>query len=222
MATRMSADERRETVIRAAMAEFAEGGLHGTSTEAIARRVGVSQPYLFRLYPTKKAIFLAAGERCSDRIEAAFRQAADGLTGEEALHAMGKAYNALLDDRQMLTLQLQLWAAACQDEEIQQASRDRFRRLAALAEELTGVDPLDLLQFFATGMLLNVAAALDLPRAKEQFAKLLAARFDQPEPPDDAAGEPPTVVDHDVPRARTRANRATVAANVMINEDPAP
>jgi AcrR family transcriptional regulator len=181
MVTRMSAGQRRETVICAAIAEFAAGGLHGTSTEAIARRVGVSQPYLFRLFPSKKAIFLAAGERCFERIEAAFRSAADGLAGEDALHAMGKAYNELLDDRQMLTLQLQLWAAACHDEEIQQASREHFRRLAALAEQLTGAGSLDLMQFFSTGMYLNVAAALDLPRAREQSEQLLAARFDQAE-----------------------------------------
>jgi hypothetical protein len=82
----------------------------------------------------------------------------------------------------MLTLQLQLWAAACQDEEIRAVSRDRFRRLAGTAEELTGAGSLELMQFFSTGMLLNVAAALDLPRAKEQFAEILAARFDQPAP----------------------------------------
>ena len=178
----MSAGERRQAVIQAAIAEFAEGGLHGTSTEAIARRVGVSQPYLFRLFPTKKAIFLAAGARCFERIEAAFLNAAEGLAGQDALHAMGKAYNALLDDRQMLTLQLQMWAAACHDEEIQRASREQFRRLAALAEALTGAESLELMQFFSTGMFLNVAAALELPRAKEQFAEVLAARFDQPAP----------------------------------------
>jgi AcrR family transcriptional regulator len=178
----MSADERRETVIRAALAEFAEGGLHGTSTEAIARRVGVSQPYLFRLFPTKKAIFLAAAERCFDRIERAFRNAAEGLSGEEALHSMGRAYRELLDDRQLLTLQLQLWAAACQDEEIRVVTRERFRRVAALAGELTGADSLELTQFLSTGMFLSVAAALDLPRAKEQFAEMLAAQFEVPEP----------------------------------------
>ncbi|MFD5148334.1 helix-turn-helix domain-containing protein, partial [Streptomyces sp. NPDC058401] len=60
---RLSADERRETVLRAAIAEFATGGYHGTSTETIARRVGVSQPYLFRLFPTKRALFQAAAVR---------------------------------------------------------------------------------------------------------------------------------------------------------------
>jgi AcrR family transcriptional regulator len=173
MVVRMSASERREAVIRAAVAEFAAGGLHGTSTEAIARRVGVSQPYLFRLFRSKKAIFLAAVERCFDRVEEAFRQAADGKVGEDALHAMGLAYKALLDDRQLLTLQLQGWAAACQDAEIQQLSRGRFHRLVGLVEQLTGAPGSDLMRFMATGMLLSVAAALDLPRAQEQFAELL-------------------------------------------------
>lgn len=75
----MSAEERRESVIRAATSEFARGGYHGTSTEAIARRVGVSQPYLFRLFPGKKAIFLAASERCMADFVRMFEEAAEGL-----------------------------------------------------------------------------------------------------------------------------------------------
>src|SRR6266700_3589556 len=62
---RMSAGERRETVLEAAVAEFALRGLAGTSTEDVARRAGISQPYLFRLFPTKKALFLALVERVS-------------------------------------------------------------------------------------------------------------------------------------------------------------
>lgn len=57
---RISAQERRESVVRAAIAEFALKGYYGTSTEAIAKRVGVTQPYLFRVFPGKKAIFVAA------------------------------------------------------------------------------------------------------------------------------------------------------------------
>ncbi|HSV67751.1 MAG TPA: helix-turn-helix domain-containing protein [Mycobacteriales bacterium] len=172
----MSAAERREVVISAAIAEFAQGGFAATSTESIARRVGVSQPYLFRLFPSKKALFLAATERCFDRIEAAFTAAVEGLAGEDALTAMGAAYAALLDDRQMLTLQLQMWAAACQDEDIRAASRDRFARLIALAGRVTGAEPLVLWRFLSAGMLMNVAVALDLPRIKEQFGELLQAR----------------------------------------------
>src|SRR3954469_6629141 len=96
---RMSADERRESVIRAARSEFAQKGYYGTSTEAIAKRVGVSQPYLFRLFPGKKAIFAAASLRCVEDTCRAFEEAAEGLQGEEALHAMANAYVRLITER---------------------------------------------------------------------------------------------------------------------------
>ena len=64
----MPATERREMVLEAAVAEFAAHGLAGTSTEDVARRAGISQPYLFRLFPTKKALFLALVERCFRRV----------------------------------------------------------------------------------------------------------------------------------------------------------
>src|SRR3954453_17817407 len=109
---RMSAEERRESVIRAATAEFARGGYHGTSTEAIAKRVGVSQPYLFRLFPGKKAIFLAAAERCTEDVVRTFEEAANGLKGEEALHAMANAYTKLSAERpERLLMQMQMYVA---------------------------------------------------------------------------------------------------------------
>src|SRR2546426_10487244 len=73
---RHTAEERRAEVLQAAVAEFALHGLHGTSTEMIARRIGISQPYIFRRFPSKKEIFLAAIDQCFDRVEAAFRNAA--------------------------------------------------------------------------------------------------------------------------------------------------
>ncbi|WP_433192806.1 TetR/AcrR family transcriptional regulator [Nocardia sp. CA-107356] len=159
---RMSADERREQLVTAAIAEFAVGGYTATSTESIARRVGVSQPYLFRLFPTKKAIFLAAANRAFDIVEQNFRSNAAGETEQERLDAMGDAYIALLADRQLLTFQLHTYAAACLDPEIRELSRARYRRLFELVHELTGTDPEGQATFMASGMLLNVATALEL------------------------------------------------------------
>src|SRR5437867_4725479 len=99
---RMSAGERRETVLEAAVVEFAIRGLAGTSTEDVARRAGISQPYLFRLFPTKKALFLALVERCFRRVEDTFTAAAGDLTGDEAMTAMADSYTRLLDDRTLL------------------------------------------------------------------------------------------------------------------------
>ena len=82
---RLTADERRAAIIEAAVTAFAEGGLAGTSTEEVARIAGVSQPYLFRLFGTKRELFLAAVGRCFDRIGDAFEIAAarDGSLGRE-------------------------------------------------------------------------------------------------------------------------------------------
>src|SRR5690242_1819656 len=115
---RMSAEERRESVVRAAMSEFARRGYHATSTEAIAKRVGVSQPYLFRLFPGKKAIFLAVAERCVEENLRIFEEAAKGLEGEEALHAMGSAYvKAIAERPELLMMQMQLYVTVAAAEE---------------------------------------------------------------------------------------------------------
>jgi AcrR family transcriptional regulator len=178
----MSAERRRELVLDAARAEFGERGYEATTTEAIARRVGVSQPYLFRLFPTKKAIFLEAIEGCFNQLEALFDRAADGLTGEDALMAMGRAYNALLDDRSILRMQLHMWATACHDPDVRVMARRRMARLWQQAERLSGADDTRVMQFMASGMLLNVFAAMELPRIKEQLGEALTglARSERP------------------------------------------
>jgi AcrR family transcriptional regulator len=164
----MSAEERREMVIEAAMVEFAARGLAGTSTEDVARRAGISQPYLFRLFPTKKALFLALMKRCYQRIEETFTAAAGDLTGQDALTAMGDAYERLLSDRTLLLLQMQGYAA-CEDVEIRDATRAGYKRLWALVERLSGLPFEQVVEFFAMGMLMNVAAAMDLPAVDERW-----------------------------------------------------
>jgi AcrR family transcriptional regulator len=157
----MSAEDRREQILSAAVIEFAEGGLEGTSTDAIARRAGISQPYLFRLYTTKKALFVAAVERTFLRCVETFRSAADGLTGEAAKEAMGAAYMQLLSDRTFLQVQMQAYAS-CADPDVRAATRAGFNQLWDEAVVLTGLAEPSIHEFFAQGMLLNVAAAMGL------------------------------------------------------------
>jgi AcrR family transcriptional regulator len=177
-ARRLTADERRAEIIEAAVKAFAEGGLAGTSTEDIARIAGVSQPYLFRLFGTKRELFLAAVGRCFDRIGdaleiAAARQATLGRddfpmglpAGAEhyppVLQAMGHAYKELLRDRILLQLQLHAFAA-CGDPEVRAYVRGRFAGLVNRAAELSGTSGDVLRGFFAEGMLLNVADATEM------------------------------------------------------------
>jgi AcrR family transcriptional regulator len=160
--TRLTAGERREHVLVAAIAEFAAAGYHGTPTESIARRAGISQPYLFRLYGTKKDLFLACVERCFDRTADTFRRAAAGVPeGEQRLRSMGMAYLAMLQDRELLLFQLQTYAAAA-DADVRALARRRYEQLAEEVAALAGGERADVLPFIGQGMLLNVAAALDL------------------------------------------------------------
>ncbi|WP_202533010.1 TetR/AcrR family transcriptional regulator [Streptomyces sp. SID3212] len=166
---RMSAEERRESVIRAAVTEFSRSGYHGTSTEAIARRVGVSQPYLFRLFPNKQAIFLAAAERCLADSIRLFGEASEGLTGEEALHAMGGAYVELIaEDPEMLLMQMQMYvtvaaAEAAGDHSFGEPVRAGWTRLYDSIHRALGGDEAGTKDFLAHGMLINTLVSLGFP-----------------------------------------------------------
>src|SRR3954452_9679978 len=90
--SRMTAAERREEILNTAVSDFALGGLHGTSTEAIARRAGISQLYLFRLFGTKKDLFIACIGRCYDRTEGPLHAAAEADHEGDPLAGVGMAY----------------------------------------------------------------------------------------------------------------------------------
>lgn len=151
------------------MIEFSQGGLDGTSTDAIAKRAGISQPYLFRLYPTKRALFLAAIERTFAEVGQVFRDAADGLSGVEAKQAMGAAYTTLLhEDRTFLGMQLQAYAACCGDAQVRSTTRHQLARLwdgivaeGNMTEQLAQA-------FVAHGMLCNLTAALGIDETQAE------------------------------------------------------
>jgi AcrR family transcriptional regulator len=157
----MSADERRESVLRAAIIEFSKGGLAGTSTEDIARRADISQPYLFRLFGTKKELFLAAVERTFDRALSILVEAAGDRTGLEAKMAMSDAYRMFLNDRTLLLTQMHAYAA-CDDDDVRRVTQTCFGKMWQTVADITGFDDDDLIAFFGHGMLLNMAAAMDL------------------------------------------------------------
>jgi AcrR family transcriptional regulator len=172
--TRKTADERREEILAVALEEFGEHGLDGTSTDTIARKAGISQPYLFRLFGTKKELYLESVRRCLRETLELFEEATDGLHGEEALKAIGEAYRGLLKDRIRLRAQMQAYAD-CDDDEVRQVVRDGFGRLVEHVERVSGAEPDRIRDFFAFGMLLNVFASMDLldhpaPWAKEILA----------------------------------------------------
>jgi AcrR family transcriptional regulator len=159
---RQSSEDRREQVLEAAVREFAEQGYHAASTAAIARRAGISQPYIYALFPNKKELFLAAHDAVIGRIRLRFREAARGAAGPlEALERMGMTYPELIGDRFALLFQLQSYAAAAEPD-IRAHVAAAYRSLADEIRELCGATPQELAGFLAGGMLANVTTALGL------------------------------------------------------------
>ncbi len=173
--TRQTADERRTAVLAAAISEFARSGYAGTSTEAIASRAGISQPYLFRLFGTKKDLFVATFNLVGDRIINELTRAAEGLDGQAAKEAMGDAYLELMQDPELLQVQLHGFAAAPGDPDIARACRRTFEVLQQLAYERAHLTDEELREFFAMGMLINVMAAIDLLSVPESWAQNLCS-----------------------------------------------
>jgi AcrR family transcriptional regulator len=172
VAERKTAGERRDEILDAAVVEFAERGLAAASTAEIAKRAGISQPYVFRLFGTKKELFKAAVSRCLRQTLEVFQRAAEGKRGEEALQAMGEAYGQLLRDRTRLRAQMQSYAA-CDDPEICEVVRAGFGDIVSYVERVSGAEQARISAWFGHGMLLNVIASMDLLNLDEPWAERL-------------------------------------------------
>ena len=165
MARRQTAAERRERVLDVAIAEFAASGYHAASTTAIARRAGISQPYIYALYRNKHDLFLAAYRHVAERIRARLVAAAESADDPEAaLAAMGEAYLGLIADRSDVLCQLQAYAAAG-DAELRGPVRDEFLRVFEAVREAAGASREETAFFFAGGIFLAIAGVLEIPPA---------------------------------------------------------
>ena len=170
-----TAEDRREAVLEAAMEVFADRGFMATPTMDIAKAAGISQAYLFRLFPTKVDLVLAVVERSNQRIYDTFREVAAQARAEkrDVGEALGDAYSELLEDRRLLLTQIHQHAAAASMPEVAEASRESFKRLVELVERETGGTPEEVQSFFAHGMLMNVMAAIGAQDKQGRWAEIL-------------------------------------------------
>ncbi|KAA9156369.1 TetR/AcrR family transcriptional regulator [Amycolatopsis acidicola] len=172
----MSGPERRSQVLGIAAAEFADHGLHGASVEAIAREAGITQAYVFRMFGTKKALFLELVGAAFDTFSEGMARAAGEEDGIAALTRMGARYSESLADRTTLLLQLQGFAA-CGDREVRDLVRERFARMWETVAAKSGLDPVTVKAFLAFGMLLNNGAALGVEELDEPWAEGVRTRI---------------------------------------------
>ena len=176
---RMRVEDRKELVLTAATAVFGEHGYVGTTTDAVAKAAGVSQPYVVRMFGTKEALFLAVLERALGRLLDAFEAAVDD--GGDDLHGrIGAAYGELLSDRGLLLSLMHAFVLGS-DPAIGSAARRGFLKVYALLRHRAGFSPAEARDFLAHGMLLNTLvgirmAADDSPDARELVASVVPTK----------------------------------------------
>lgn len=156
--TYLTAEARREAVVDAAIREFGRNGLAGASADKIASDCGISQPYIFRLFGTKKNIFLAAVDRTFDLIEKNWIAKIQEYPNRPALCVLAKSYLEQSSVQSLLMMQLQAYASSL-DEEIGTSVRAHFVKLQRFVESHSD-EPSESIEFLARGLLINVLIAL--------------------------------------------------------------
>src|SRR5690606_17118604 len=156
---RVSIEERREQILEVALKEFSHKGLHGGSTVTIAKEAGISHPNLFRVFPTKRELFVAVLEATFAAVDREMLTAGEAST-EHPLQVMSDAWGVLMERRELMLILLQGYAAS-EDAAIRDVmhrwTREVFERMEAIPN--VGTDKAH--DFFAAGMLYMVAASMD-------------------------------------------------------------
>ena len=68
--TRLSAEQRRESILAAAVEVFSAAGYRAGKVSDVAALVGVSEPVIFQNFGSKAALFAAVVERVADHVQA--------------------------------------------------------------------------------------------------------------------------------------------------------
>jgi AcrR family transcriptional regulator len=172
---RSTADARRSDVVACALTVFARRGFHGTPVTAVADAAGISQAYVFRLFPTKTALFVAALDHgyalLRAELTAAASRVGDG-SPTQVLEAMGDAYAGLVHERDLLMLQVHAQSAS-DVPEVRAAVRRGCGSVVEHARTLAAGDDDGVRRFLALGQLYHLVVAADLGGVEEDWARVL-------------------------------------------------
>lgn len=170
-----TADARRETLVTSAIAVFARSGYASTPVTAVAEHAGISPAYVFKLFPAKASLFVAALERCYEMIVDALEEGAkraETQTPAAALDRMGEAYAVLIADRDLMMLQVHAQAAT-DVPEIAAAVRRGVARTTSFAASRSGAPPAEVQRFVAFGQLCHLLTTLQAFDVDEPWAATL-------------------------------------------------
>lgn len=158
---RVGAEQRRAQILAAALKEFSHKGLHGGSTVTIAKDVEISHPNLFRLFSTKKELFIAVLERTFATVGREMLIAGEAAEADP-LQTMSDRWGVLMENRELMLMMLQGYAA-CEDPDIRDLMHRSTQEIFERIEALRGVNEDQAHDFIAAGLLYMVAASMDLP-----------------------------------------------------------
>lgn len=178
-----TAEERRETVLRTAIGAFASRGYFGTTTTEVAKRAGISQAYVYRLFPNKESLFVAVVEHCFVRIRQSLEggaAAAPGSSSDVVLSSMAEAYAQLIADQELLLLQLHAQAASASEPAVREAVRAGYARLVEYVRGASGGDDSQVQEFFARGMLCHLVVSIGAQEIDAPWTRTLAAGIRHP------------------------------------------
>lgn len=159
-----TAEARRETVIDSSIVVFAETGYLGTPIAAVAEHARISPAYVFKLFPGKETLFVAAPDRCFARIQEALRLGADASPDQSrdgVLWAMGGAYAELISGRALLMLQVHAQSAATVPE-IADALRRGLEAITKFVKLRSGASDSAVQRFIAYGQLCHLIVTTGL------------------------------------------------------------
>lgn len=180
-----TAEERRDTVVEAAIDEFARTGYHGTPIATVAARADISSAYVFKLFPSKISLFVAAIDRTFELVEqalAAGAAAARGAGADEILFHMGGAYAQLIADNRLLMLQVHAQSAS-DISEIADAMRHGLARVTDFAHARSGADGPQVQRFIAYGQLCHLITTLNIDAENGDWAAILTEGIRHPNRP---------------------------------------
>jgi TetR/AcrR family transcriptional regulator len=131
MSTRMTAAARREALLETACGVFARSSYRGTTTKAIAAQAGITEPILYRHFPSKRDLYLACLDAAWARVQSLWDKALAAEPDPAGwLHALGLAYLTAKDKRaRLVDLWIQALSEASDDPEIRRYLRRQIREV---------------------------------------------------------------------------------------------
>lgn len=176
-AFRSTAEEQRLRITAAAIAAFADKGLHATPVADVATAAGISPAYVFRLFAGKVGLFVAAIDRTYEQVAQVLAAAGQGSGSKEPadrLGAMTAAYVDLIRDRALIMIQVHA-QSACDVPEVKDAVHRGLRLVTDTVTRDSGADPAAVQHFLAYGQLCHLIVQADLDPAEGDWAQTITA-----------------------------------------------